>query len=58
MLAQEIIYQIQKIKKGNNVVIKLDMNKVYDRFSWSYTCLVLRRMGFGKRFIDMTLYEG
>lgn len=55
MLAQEIIHQIKKPKpnEGGNVVINLDMTKAYDRVSWSYTCLVLRRMGFGEIFIDM-----
>ena len=52
MLAQEIIHGIKSPKKGNNVVIKLDMVKAYDRVSWSYTCLVLRKLGFGELFID------
>ena len=53
MLAQEIIHQIKKPKIGSNVIIKLDMAKAYDRVSWSYTCLVLRKMGFDEVFIDM-----
>ncbi|XP_049381372.1 uncharacterized protein LOC125845930 [Solanum stenotomum] len=53
MLAQEIIHQIKKPNIGSNVVIKLDMAKAYDRVSWPYICLVLRRMGFDKTFIDM-----
>lgn len=53
MLAQEIIHGIKKPKDGDNVLIKLDMTKAYDRVSWSYTCLVLRKMGFGEMFIDM-----
>ncbi|KAK6803132.1 hypothetical protein RDI58_000916 [Solanum bulbocastanum] len=53
MLAQEIIHQIKQPVIGSNVVIKLDMTKAYDRVSWPYTCLVLRRMGFDEFFIDM-----
>lgn len=53
MLAQEIIHGIRKPKDGNNVVIKLDMAKAYDRVSWSFICIVLRKMGFGEMFIDM-----
>ncbi|KAH0772311.1 hypothetical protein KY290_016292 [Solanum tuberosum] len=53
MLAQEIIHHIKKPNIGSNVVIKLDMAKAYDRVSWSYICLVLRRMGFEEVFIDM-----
>ncbi|XP_055818647.1 uncharacterized protein LOC129887548 [Solanum dulcamara] len=53
MLAQEIIHSIKRPKIGDNVVIKLDMVKAYDRVSWSFICLVMRRMGFGEIFIDM-----
>ncbi|XP_049378041.1 uncharacterized protein LOC125842768 [Solanum stenotomum] len=53
MLAQEIIHQIRKPNIGSNVIIKLDMAKAYDRVSWSYICLVLRKMGFHEIFIDM-----
>ncbi|KAK6782011.1 hypothetical protein RDI58_019807 [Solanum bulbocastanum] len=53
MLAQEITHGIKKPKLGDNVVIKLDMTKAYDRVSWSFICLVLRRFGFGEMFIDM-----
>ncbi|XP_049348952.1 uncharacterized protein LOC125813502 [Solanum verrucosum] len=53
MLAQEIIHQIKKPNIGSNVIIKLDMAKAYDRVSWSYICLVLRKMGFDEVFIDI-----
>lgn len=53
MLAQEIIHQIKKPIIGDKVVIKLDMAKAYDRVSWSYISLVMRKMGFGENFIDM-----
>lgn len=53
MLAQEITHRIKQSNEGYNVVIKLDMAKAYDRVSWSYTCLVLRKMGFGENFIDL-----
>ncbi|XP_015166869.1 uncharacterized protein [Solanum tuberosum] len=47
MLAQEITHDIKRPKEGDNVVIKLDMTKAYDRVSWSFTCLVLRRLVLG-----------
>ena len=52
MLAQEIIHGIKLPKEGKNVVIKLDMVKAYDRVSWAYTCIILRKMGFSELFID------
>ena len=53
MLAQEIIHHIKKSNIGSNVIIKLDIENAYDRVSWSYIYLVLRKMGFDEVFIDM-----
>lgn len=53
MLAQEIIHQIKKPVIGGNVILKLDMAKAYDRVSWFYICIVMRKMGFAERVIDM-----
>ncbi|XP_019224305.1 PREDICTED: uncharacterized protein LOC109205994 [Nicotiana attenuata] len=53
MLAQEIVQGIKKPNIGANVVIKLDMAKAYDRVSWSFTCIILRRLGFSELLIDM-----
>ncbi|XP_055806998.1 uncharacterized protein LOC129875783 [Solanum dulcamara] len=53
MLAQEIIHNIKRPTVGDNVVIKLVMAKAYDRVSWSFTCMVMRRMRFREVFIDM-----
>ncbi|XP_075077055.1 uncharacterized protein LOC142163808 [Nicotiana tabacum] len=44
---------IKKPNKRSNVVIKLDMTKAYDRVSWSYRCIMQRRMGFNERIIEM-----
>ena len=53
MQAQEIIHQIKKPNIGSNVIIKFDMAKAYNKVSWSYIWLGLRKMGFGEVFIDM-----
>ncbi|XP_027183778.1 uncharacterized protein LOC113782066 [Coffea eugenioides] len=53
LLAQEIVAGIEKKARGGNVVLKLDMAKAYDRVSWFYLIRVLRKFGFGERFIDM-----
>lgn len=47
------LHIIKQTNEGDNVVIKLDMTNAYHRVSWSYTCLVLRRMGFCEIFIDL-----
>jgi len=53
LLAQEIINDIKKPNRGGNVVIKLDMTKAYDRVSWTYLCMVMRKMGFCEIWIDL-----
>ncbi|XP_060177891.1 uncharacterized protein LOC132607832 [Lycium barbarum] len=53
LLAQEIVIDIRKRGKPANVVIKFDMEKTYDRVSWSYLIKVLSRMRFASQFIDM-----
>ena len=53
MLAKEITHQIKKPNIGSNVIINLYMAKVYDRVSWAYIYVVLRKMGFEKKIIDM-----
>jgi len=53
LIALEIIRDINKRNQNVNAVVKLDMAKAYDRVSWAYICLVLRRMGFDEIFIDM-----
>ncbi|KAH0769685.1 hypothetical protein KY290_013666 [Solanum tuberosum] len=53
ILAQEIISDINKPNRGGNMVIKLDMTKAYDRVSWSFMCLALRKMGFSENWIHI-----
>lgn len=54
LLAQEIIREINKRNKNINVVVKLDMEKAYDRVSWIFLTKMLRRFDFSEIFIDMT----
>ncbi|WMV19415.1 hypothetical protein MTR67_012800 [Solanum verrucosum] len=53
LLAQELVTDITKRGKPTNVVIKLDMAKVYDRVSWVFLMKVLRKMGLSDRFVNM-----
>ncbi|XP_070020448.1 uncharacterized protein [Nicotiana sylvestris] len=53
LLAQEIIHGICKKNFGGNVVIKLDMAKVYDRVNWKFLLNALRKFGFSENWIDL-----
>mgnify|MGYP004722862027 CR=1 FL=1 len=53
LLAQELLTGIGKSNRGGNVVIKLDMMKVYDQVSWPFLLQVLRHFGFYENWIDM-----
>lgn len=53
LLAKEIIRYINKRNRLVNVVVKLYMDKAYDRVSWIYVTKVMRKLGFSKVLIDM-----
>ena len=39
--------------KGKGVLCKLDIEKAYDHLNWMFLFLVMDRMGFGKKWIDL-----
>lgn len=53
LVTQEIIRDINGRNKMNNVVVKLDMTKTYDRESRKFLVRVLRSFEFVERIIDM-----
>lgn len=55
MLAQEIINDFDKEQKCENLVMKLDMAKAYDRVAWPFLCQVMRILGFSETWILMVL---
>lgn len=50
-LAQEIIYDIKKPNRGGNVIMKIDMNKEYDRISSHFMCSIMKKMRFSEEWI-------
>lgn len=46
LLAHEMLQHLNKKVIGSNVIVKLDIAKAFDRFSWFFLIKVLRRFGF------------
>ncbi|XP_070054624.1 uncharacterized protein [Nicotiana tomentosiformis] len=55
LLAQEIVQSISHTNKGDNVVIKLNIVKAYDRMSWTFVTSVLWKFDFCELWFDMIL---
>ncbi|XP_060178227.1 uncharacterized protein LOC132608170 [Lycium barbarum] len=51
LLAQEIIHDLKQENRDGNVIFKIDMNKAYNRLSWYFLCVVMRKMGFDEKWI-------
>ena len=50
LIANEVVDSRLKDNVGG-VLCKLDIEKAYDRVSWSFLLAVLKKMGFGERWI-------
>ena len=51
LIANEVVDYWQK-RKEKGLVCKLDIEKAYDNISWSFLMKVLKKMGFGSRWMD------
>ncbi|GAA0186292.1 reverse transcriptase [Lithospermum erythrorhizon] len=50
--AQEVVHAIDKKSRGGNTMVKLDISKAFDRLSWEFLQLILKRFGFSQDWID------
>lgn len=55
MLAYEINHSLKRKSQGNvdYVGVKLDMNKAFDRVSWSFFLAVIAKLGFSNHFVNL-----
>lgn len=52
-LAQELVHNISHKVRGQNVIIKLDMMKAYDRLEWGFLFDILSKFGFSQTWINL-----
>ncbi|XP_058076430.1 uncharacterized protein LOC131225018 [Magnolia sinica] len=52
-LSQELFRVINRKTRGGNVVLKLDMKKVYDKVDWAFLKQVLTRFGFSSKWVNI-----
>lgn len=57
LVAFELIHYMKWKNRGNYafVALKIDINKVYDKIDWSYLKLILIRMGFANRWVNLIM---
>nr|XP_027090418.1 uncharacterized protein LOC113711451 [Coffea arabica] len=53
LLAQELILDLDKKLRHPNVILKLDMEKAYDRVEWGFLLYMLREFGFKEGVVDL-----
>ena len=50
LIANEAIDSMLK-RNENGVLCKLDVVKAYDHISWNFLLIVMRKMGFGEKWV-------
>ncbi|WRX25598.1 Reverse transcriptase domain - like 10 [Theobroma cacao] len=53
LLAHELIGKIDRKSRGENIALKLDMMKAYDRLEWDFLFRMLEQLGFNSQWIFM-----
>ena len=52
LMAHEVTHNLNNKHRSGNVIMKLDMEKAYDRIEWFFITSVMRRLGFPEIWID------
>lgn len=52
-LAQEMVQSLNKKVKGENLMLKIDMAKAYDRVDWSFILWILQSFGFSSHICSL-----
>ncbi|KAK7840574.1 transposon tx1 uncharacterized 149 kda protein [Quercus suber] len=57
LMAFETLHYMKHSQSGRSgfMALKLDMSKAYDRVEWKYLELVMKRMGFADKWVDLML---
>ena len=57
LVAFKTLHSMQKYKGGSYgyMTLKLDMSKAYDQVEWYYLEGIMRKMGFGERWINLVM---
>jgi len=56
IVAQEVLHSMRSRRSGKGLmVIKIDLEKAYDRLKWSFIRETLTNIGLPQQFIDITL---
>lgn len=48
-----LVHDLNRLTWGNNVVLKLDMAKAYDKMSWPFIIKMLRSFGFSEQWVSL-----
>ncbi|XP_071920627.1 uncharacterized protein [Coffea arabica] len=53
LLTQELVADLDRRLRHPNLMLKLDMEKAYDRVEWSFLLFMLRKFGFEEQVVDI-----
>ena len=53
LLTQELVVDLDRRLRHPNLMLKLDMEKAYDRVEWPFLLFMLRKFGFAEHVVDI-----